>query len=219
MIALKYAKTGRARFISHIDLLRHIVRTMRRAGIEVGFSQGFNPHMLLKLSSPLPLGISSEAEYFAADCKGINAEEFFDLYNRYCSNDLKGLRCWETDKNPNFQGEVDCADYYIPCDCKVDNIIAGILNSKTFVIEYLNKGRPESKEVRQLIKDIFADKGGFIMRLALGNITLRPDRMINNINRLYNLELLNTDIIRTAQYTIVNNQLISFDDLLDNIGV
>ena len=44
MIAFRYTKTDGAEYISHLDLLRHIDRILRRAGIEVGYSQGFHKH-------------------------------------------------------------------------------------------------------------------------------------------------------------------------------
>lgn len=47
MITLKYRKSGNAVFISHIDTLRGMVRAIRRAEINMAYSKGFNPHMLL----------------------------------------------------------------------------------------------------------------------------------------------------------------------------
>ena len=41
MIAFKYTKTDGAEYLSHLDLLRHIERTLRRAGIKVNLSEGF----------------------------------------------------------------------------------------------------------------------------------------------------------------------------------
>ena len=76
MITLKYRKSGNAVFISHIDTLRGMVRAIRRAEINMAYSKGFNPHMLLFFSPPLALGVNSEAEYVTADCTGMTAEEF-----------------------------------------------------------------------------------------------------------------------------------------------
>ena len=44
MIAFKYTKTDGAEYLSHLDLLRHITRTLRRSGIQVNASEGFHPH-------------------------------------------------------------------------------------------------------------------------------------------------------------------------------
>ena len=41
---LKFSKTGYMRYISHLDLLRLFKRMFRTGGIEIRYSQGFNPH-------------------------------------------------------------------------------------------------------------------------------------------------------------------------------
>ena len=57
-----FAKTEPMRFTSHLDLYRAWERLLRRAGVELVFSQGFNPRPKLQLAAPLPLGITSQCE-------------------------------------------------------------------------------------------------------------------------------------------------------------
>ena len=57
MIAFKYTKTDGAEYISHLDMLRHIDRTLRRAGIEVEYSQGYHKHPRIFMGNPLALGV------------------------------------------------------------------------------------------------------------------------------------------------------------------
>lgn len=70
-IRVRFVKTGGARFISHLDLMRAFERAVRRAGIPLAYSAGFNPRPQISFASALALGASSEAEY--AD---------FELYRR-----------------------------------------------------------------------------------------------------------------------------------------
>jgi radical SAM-linked protein len=60
---IKFAKEGELRFISHLDLQRCWQRCIRRAGLPVAYSAGFNPHMRLSFASALPVGATSVAEY------------------------------------------------------------------------------------------------------------------------------------------------------------
>ena len=60
---IRFSKTGRAKYVSHLDLLKVFTRCARRTGIELEYSQGFNPHAELVFSAPLPLGMTSDAEY------------------------------------------------------------------------------------------------------------------------------------------------------------
>lgn len=59
---LIYEKTDNAKYISHLDFVRAYNRTMRRAGLPVAFSEGFNPHPLLGFALPLSVGYTSECE-------------------------------------------------------------------------------------------------------------------------------------------------------------
>ncbi|MEP0827436.1 MAG: TIGR03960 family B12-binding radical SAM protein [bacterium] len=63
-VRIQWGRNGLARFLSHLDNIRVFERAIRRAGLPVEYSQGFNPHMKLSFGPPLPLGFSSEAEYF-----------------------------------------------------------------------------------------------------------------------------------------------------------
>lgn len=62
-IRIAYKKTGMIKYISHLDTLRLFHRAMRREQIPMEFSKGFNPHMMLSLANPLPLGVESEIEF------------------------------------------------------------------------------------------------------------------------------------------------------------
>ena len=61
-VRILFEKTGRARYISHLDLQHTIQRSFARAGIAVRHSNGFNPHPLMTIALPLPLGCESLCE-------------------------------------------------------------------------------------------------------------------------------------------------------------
>ncbi len=63
IIRFKYCKKNEARYLSHLDMLRILSRSVARAGIEAALSRGFNPKPRITLSNPIPLGVQSLAEY------------------------------------------------------------------------------------------------------------------------------------------------------------
>ncbi|MBO4360346.1 MAG: DUF2344 domain-containing protein, partial [Eubacteriaceae bacterium] len=65
-----YEKTGRLIYVSHLDMQRLLQRLLRRAGVSMMFSQGFNPHALMSFTPPLPLFASSLAEYVDVELTG-----------------------------------------------------------------------------------------------------------------------------------------------------
>lgn len=59
---LRLAKGPEARFVSHLDLSRALERAVRRAGLPLAYSEGFNPHPKIALCSALAVGATSEGE-------------------------------------------------------------------------------------------------------------------------------------------------------------
>ncbi len=60
---LRYSKLGPAAFLAHLDLVRHLPRAFRRAGLEIYYSKGFHPKPGLSFGPALGLGIPSLGEY------------------------------------------------------------------------------------------------------------------------------------------------------------
>ncbi|MBN3033483.1 MAG: DUF2344 domain-containing protein [Candidatus Saganbacteria bacterium] len=62
-IRIKYKKGEPVKFISHRDLMRAFQRALRRTGLPVAYSQGFNPHMKISWGNALKVGAASEGEF------------------------------------------------------------------------------------------------------------------------------------------------------------
>ena len=56
---VRFTKTGRMRFLSHHDLMRLFERALRRTGLELRMTEGYNPHPVLAFPTALGLGIES----------------------------------------------------------------------------------------------------------------------------------------------------------------
>lgn len=61
-VRLFYKKQGTARFMSHLDTMRFMTRLLRRTGLPVWYTEGFNPHLYITFALPLSLGFESEYE-------------------------------------------------------------------------------------------------------------------------------------------------------------
>ena len=61
-LRVRFGRAAELKFISHLDLTRLWHRLLRRAGIELAYSEGFNPRPRLSLAVPLQIGVTSEAE-------------------------------------------------------------------------------------------------------------------------------------------------------------
>jgi radical SAM-linked protein len=63
-IRIKFEKYGAMKFVGHLDMMRYFQKAMRRAHIDICYSEGFSPHQIMSFAAPLGVGITSEGEYF-----------------------------------------------------------------------------------------------------------------------------------------------------------
>ena len=43
-IRMKFSKQGPLKFIGHLDIMRYFQKVMRRADVDIRYSEGFSPH-------------------------------------------------------------------------------------------------------------------------------------------------------------------------------
>jgi len=82
-IRIKFAKGEEMKFISHRDLMRVFQRAIRRAGLPIAYSQGFNPHMKISWGNALKLGKTSDSEFAVLQFDNwIKPQELLQRLNR-----------------------------------------------------------------------------------------------------------------------------------------
>lgn len=60
---MKFVKEGRAKYISHLDLMHAMQRSMARCQMPLWFTEGFNQHAYVSVALPLSTGYSGECEF------------------------------------------------------------------------------------------------------------------------------------------------------------
>ncbi len=61
-VRLFFSKKGRAKFVSHLDMNRLMIRLIRKSGLDIWYTEGFNPHPYITFALPLPLGFEGDNE-------------------------------------------------------------------------------------------------------------------------------------------------------------
>lgn len=61
-VRIFYAKTGRMKFVSHLDMNRLMPRLIRKSGLPVWYTEGFNRHIYINYAVPLSLGFEGVYE-------------------------------------------------------------------------------------------------------------------------------------------------------------
>ena len=62
-IRIKFRKYSTMKFIGHLDVMRYFQKAIRRAEVNIRYSEGFSPHQIMSFAAPLGVGITSKGEY------------------------------------------------------------------------------------------------------------------------------------------------------------
>lgn len=91
-----FSKTGRAVYISHLDLYRLFQRAVRRAKLPVWETEGFNPHVYITFALPLSLGTEGVRESLDTRLtEELSFEELCDRLNRALPEGIRVLEACE----------------------------------------------------------------------------------------------------------------------------
>ena len=74
-VRIKFAKYGVMKFIGHLDMMRFFQKAIRRADIDVRYSEGFSPHQIMSFAAPLGVGIESFGEYLDIEVLSMDSPE------------------------------------------------------------------------------------------------------------------------------------------------
>ena len=87
---LTFSKSGYAKYVSHLDLLRMFQRAFMRSELPISYSQGFNPHQKISIAFPLPLGTTGTNEYMDIELdEELSKEEIISRLNKALPPDIK----------------------------------------------------------------------------------------------------------------------------------
>ncbi len=97
---LAFYKKRLLKYISSIDMLNFMNRAVRRSGLPVAYSQGYNPRPLISLGLPCPVGIESKKEWLDITLKYyIEKEEVLNKWNKELPEDLQFFEVLESPKS------------------------------------------------------------------------------------------------------------------------
>jgi len=216
-MALEFTKTGAAQFISHLDLQRAFSRAIRRSGLPVKLSEGFNPHYVVSFASALSLGMESECECVEmAMAQAVSADEFLLKMARALPPGLVAKRAVRLKDNaPKLMAALSEAKYEMPVDASrsddVNRSIEDIMSRKEIQAVKVSGGKQKQIDIRPMIKALAVKDGKLVMRLSAAQTgSLKPDMLLKEIEK--QTGELQRRVKRTALYTLSGGEAV---DLLD----
>ena len=184
-IRIKFTKTGRLRFIGHLDVMRYFQKLMRRAGVDIRYSEGFSPHQIMSFAQPLGLGDTSEGEYVDIDVLSTaSSEEMIRRLNEAGKEEiriLKYVKIADETRRSNAMSNVAAADYrvYFRGGLPDSNMLAAFFAQKNIPVSKKTKTKEEIVDIRPLICDWRLEDEGLFLRLSAGSAAnLKPDTVM-----------------------------------------
>ncbi|MGI6097293.1 MAG: TIGR03936 family radical SAM-associated protein [Dethiobacteria bacterium] len=155
-------------YLSHLDLMRTLTRALRRAALPVQYSRGFNPQPRLVFAAPLPVGITTEADFFDLFLKEELAEaQIHALLNDNLPQGLKIVSVYTVREDaPPLMAEVEAALYVVSLDNAgiegkwatvretLQAAIADICATDELVVERKGKKKTKKVNIRPFILEI-----------------------------------------------------------------
>ncbi|MGQ9584016.1 MAG: TIGR03936 family radical SAM-associated protein [Anaerolineae bacterium] len=190
-LRVTFSQTGDLRFLSHLDLVTLWQRALRRAGVPVLYSQGFNPQPRLAFAAALPVGHIGWKEAFDVWLEdGWSPEQFAKAMVCQLPAGVDLREVWEVPLDaPSLQSQVVAAQYrvWVPCDEGEEALqdrLRSLLAQTTLTWKRTRRGREETFDLRPLVLEMRLEgcTGGlctFWMRLRAGQRgSLRPEDVV-----------------------------------------
>ena len=210
-VRMSFQKIGMAKFISHLDTVRLITRSMKRACVPIWFTEGFNPHAFLTFAMPLSLGFESYCE--TVDFRlmeEMNLDELAKKINDALPVDVTVKEIYVYETSPN---DIRWAEYKIifnnPDKALLETAKNKLSSDEIIVEKKAKQGRKKvAKEVniKEHIKsfELSEDNGKLILDTVLSSgtsININPMLLIGALVKNSNTDEQDVDVIKIESYT------------------
>ena len=191
---MKFAKEGRAKYISHLDLMHTMQRAMARCQMPLWFTEGFNQHAYVSVALPLSTGYSGECEFLdfniIADAVPENAVE---ALNDVFPEGLRAIEIYPLEDGGMKVGTIAWSQYRITWGFE-DGIPSGFLTAVRELfgrqkIEIVKRSKRGEKTVnmKELMRDLtLSEIDGEVVAVvttAAGNNNMSPEYLTRAIRQ------------------------------------
>ena len=188
-LRLRFSKTGKAKYISHLDLMATMRRALLRAGIRMSYSEGYNPHPYISFALPLSVGCGSVCElvdFGTAD--RLLPDGLPDIINAALPDGLEVTDAYKPERK--FSGikwveinGVFCYDKEKPQDAP--GSLSERFKSESIIVAKKTKRGVSDIDIAPHIRDLefFEDDNGaninIKVKLSAQNPTINPENLIS----------------------------------------
>jgi radical SAM family uncharacterized protein/radical SAM-linked protein len=217
---VRYSKKASVQYLSHLDMTRLFERAIRRADLPIAYSEGFHPHPKIAFGPPLPLGLTSSAEYldvqFAKPLIG-------DLAYKLGSNLPADVSILSTRvifrKTESLMAAINVAEYQVDLrgsrvPDNFPDLLADLLANEHLSVRRVTPKESKVVDIREHVLDLRLAgcevKDFLHMRLRVGQSGhARPQEILGMVLNFSDEELLRIPIERTGLFIERDGRMIS----------
>lgn len=196
-IRIKFEKTGKLQFISHLDLCRTMKTAMIRACIPIWYSEGFNPRPKMVFALPLSIGIESVCEYMDIKITDeLQPEKILNQLNNTTTDELNITDVYTPLMKFN---EISWAEYMIKFNTlNISN--AEVMFESPFIVMKRSKNGENRIDIMPLIKRYEISENRIkVLICAESDRYLNPEYIASAVSARFNIPDYN--ITRINLYT------------------
>ena len=202
-VRVNFKKFGLAKYISHLDLNRFMIKVIRRSGIPVWYSEGFNPHPYITFAQPLSLGFESNYELMdiRLDDDSYTNDEVFNAIKDLMPEGIAIVSC----NDPIMKaGDIAFAEFKVSFEntsCEVLEDLRTFLSKPAIITQKkTKKGSLKDIDLKEFIKSFIVDNSSLTLMLSAGGS--------NNLNPKLVLDTYEKNAgIKLPYYLITRNML------------
>lgn len=169
-----FEKSERIRHIGHLDIQRSVQRGLRRSGLPVAYSNGFNPHILITFASALSTGACGKREIMDVTmAEPVTEDIFLEKMNAAMPPELKLTEARAVDdRHPALMGSLRAARYDLTIRdaAQAEKIVSAIepmMKRETIPAMRKTKTALKETDIKPLIYEIRGEGQHIFATLAL----------------------------------------------------
>jgi radical SAM-linked protein len=178
---IRFTKTGRMRFLSHHDLMRMFERALRRTGLPLRMTEGYNPHPIIAFPTALGLGIESLDEILEFELSSWTAPRQIEkTLGEQLPEGVQVRSCEVFDRKERshisfVEFEVDAAGQGTDLAAR----IAAFLELKTCPVERVSDKGSKTVEIRQYVLAADCEGDRVFLRIRITDQgTAKPEEVL-----------------------------------------
>ena len=181
---VRFTKTDKMRFLSHHDLMRLFERALRRTGLPLRMTEGYNPHPVMAFPTALGLGIESLDEILEFELTSWTAPRQLEkLLGEQLPQGVTVASAEAFDRKQ--RSYVSFVEYEAECPGQLEGVadrIRAFLALKECPVERVSDKGSKTVEIRQYVLALDAEKDHVYLRIRITDQgTAKPEEVLRAI--------------------------------------